>query len=906
MPRNIDDFWKILSEIQGNTTDLTEPVKAIAHNEQATIDRFMNNVVDQISYNSADWTRIKAFITDWCAAHRTVSTYQSNISDIYEIPNDQLDELFRSFGYPYSASIKDSTSNEPPQNKINFFLDLVNLYKIKGTPQALLDVFKYYGISDLDIYEFQLQLEERTGKNNDDLIFKGQITVGTSGDTSPIYLPFKFLTENDPHWFQTESQIRELLANNNINFPSTTPYFAVKPVFDEEAIDAATGMLVRRVQDQHDLWEDSGLPSENSLIVLPQDAVITILGETTSMLTLYLACIYTFNKEFYVGAPASRFICYDGTNVVSANIMDEFRHITGRKIFTREEWKERWEEYLDTFSRIISDNFLQVSTDAGDVLGNLNPNIKNDLDNLAADNIEVLGTLLTDLGEWVRNNISYGFINLSYILFGLDSFFGQMSDVVDFFKPYRARLIPLEQLQFRNRLFNSIIINDELKAISVELDVHDFVTGDGVPCLVDSTASLFYARETYDCNSYFDIGAVTDISQDVFIEVYDDIRDRLACPLGISNGISDSTAAVYIASNAGAPEAPIVTSNLTEFTYQTHDITNIEAGSNTLVGYHKETQISGYSLTLNLFNTIDSTIEFYSHIITEKNLNSYTAKISGTPTTSNYYMSADYDNSEYSGIAHIPDGTNEIKISVLDSTSPLPAEIDSTGYTVAVSLSNLVDANPSTYNYTITKRTETYFKVLFSDNMDSNNYYLDWIIISHPKQGVEELSIAPGITTRTIAFTPAEVNTNYGVMLELLNDVDSTSVIIPFIVTEKTITGFTVTFEREIDTDNYKLMWSLPFNSSLEPDEYKYYQTGQFVNFDGVPLESPADSTGNVSVYVEGTQTVFDCSYGRDIVDIEISDSESFLLWEGVDGIGTEGFLTQENDSPTNDSRILL
>ncbi len=871
MTTTIEDFWKILAEIQGQTTDLTKPIKAIAHNEQATIDKFINNVVDQISYNSDDWERIKAFIIDWSASHRTISTYQNNINDIYEIPNDQLDELFRSFGYLYSASLKDSITNEPPQSKINFFLDLVNLYKIKGTPQALLDVFKYYGVSDIDIYEFQLQLEERENKNANDLIFKGRITAGTSSDTSPIYLPFNFLTESDPHWLQTESQIRELFTNNKINFPSITPYFAVKPVFDEEPVDAATSMLSRKVQDQYDLWNISGSPDEGTLIVLPQDATISILGEITSMLTLYLSAIYTFNKEFYIGAPSSRFICYDCTNVISADIIDEFRDITERKILTREEWKIRWEQYLDTFSRVISENFLQTSTDAGIVLGNLNPTIKTALDNLDNDNIEVLGTLLSDLGEWIRNNISYGFINLSYVLFGLDSFFSQIKDVVNFFKPYRARLIPLEQLQFRNRLFNSIIINDELKTINIEQDIYDFVTGDSTPCLLDSTSSMYYSRETFDCNSYYDIGAVTDISQEIFIEVEQIIYDRLGCPLGVG----DSTSAVYIASNEGAPNAPIVTN-----TPQTYDIQNINAGENTITGYYQELQTPGYAVTLNLFNIIDSTAEFYSHIITNKELDSYTAKISGTPITSNYYMSVDYDNSDNSGIVHIPDGTNVVTVNI-----PSPPEvIDSTGYTVAVSLSNTVDVNPSIYNYTIIEREETFFKVLFSDNIDSNNYYLEWIIITHDRQGVTALPMTPGITTVTIPFTPAEVNTNYGINLELLNEIDSTSVIIPFIVTEKTISNFTVTFEREINTPNYELMWARPLNLSITPDEYEYYQTGQFVNFDGVPTET-IDSTSNIDVYVEGTQGRFDCSYGRDIVDIKILLDTGYIIHKDIGGI---------------------
>lgn len=887
MPRNIDDFWKILQEIQGTTTDLTTPVKAIAKNEQAVSENFINNVIDQMAHRSSDWYRIKNFIRDWYASHRTIASYQNNISDIFELPNDQLDELFRSFGYPYSTFIKDSSSNEAPTTKVNFFLDLVNLYKRKGTPQALLDVFRYHGISQLDIYEFQLQLEERYQKDPTDLIFKGTLTTGTSGNSSPIYLPFNFLTESDPHWFQTEQQIRDLLATNKINFPSTTPYLAVKPVFDEESIDAATGILSRKIQDQHDLWEINGSPDEAVLVVLPQDAVITVLAEVSSLLTLYLSAIYLFNKEFYVGSAASRFICYDGTNVSSVDIMEEFSDITQEKILTRLEWREKWELYLDTFSRIISRNFLQDSNDASLVLDNLNPTIKTGLDNLTIDNIEILGTLLTDLGEWLRNNVSFGFINMSYILFGLDSLFSEMSKVVEFFKPYRARLIPIEQLEFSNRLFNTIIVEDTFATIDVDERIYDFVTGDSIPCCsnlgidstsqpsicLDSTTNLYYSRETFDCGSWFDIGAVTDLPENEFIEVRDDVIDRLGCPIFYGDG----TAAIQIASRLDAPNAPIVNSELIENTFRRYDIQKIEHDADTVTGEYREVQSAGYALTLNLFNEIDSTSNFYSHVITNKTINDYTAKISGLTDTVNYFMSCDYDNSVNSGIVHIPDGTNTVVVSIPTQV------IDNTAYTVAISLSNLVDSTASTYYYAVTERTTTTFTVEFSDNMNSNNYYLEWILITHDKQGVIDLPITT--TTLTIPFLPPyEVNDNYGLSLSLLNEVDSTP-IIPLIVTDKRIDGFTVKFSQVIDTNNYQLMWSRPLNSSLVSDTYNYRQTGSFINFDGVPL----DSTG--VVYVEGTQGHFDCDHGKDIVEIEVYDTISFLLQQNG------SFLLQEDGS---------
>ena len=140
MARSIEDFWKLLDEIQGEETDLTDAVKSIAKNEKTVSENLFTNIIDQLAYNSPDYIRIRSFLRDWYAAHRSLTTFQANVSDVYQMPNDQLDDLFQSFGYKYSTDIRDPISNNSSLNKINFFLDLINLYKIKGTPKALVDV----------------------------------------------------------------------------------------------------------------------------------------------------------------------------------------------------------------------------------------------------------------------------------------------------------------------------------------------------------------------------------------------------------------------------------------------------------------------------------------------------------------------------------------------------------------------------------------------------------------------------------------------------------------------------------------------------------------------------------------------------------------------------------------------
>lgn len=620
MARAISDFWEILKEIQNLPNELTDNLKAIAQNEKASADNLLGAIIDQIAYNSEDYQRLRNWWRDWYASHRTIGSYQMGISDIYSMPNDQIDDLFQSFGYDLSASIRNPVDNNTPTIKGNFFLDLVNLYKIKGTPEAVFKVLQYYGLTELDIYEFDLQFDDRPLKDPTELYFKGLITAGTSTLRSPIYLPYDLLTSQDPHWLMTESQIRTLVPLNNINFPSRSPYFAIKPIFSDRSLGVSIASLVRIVQDQFYDWKFNG--------VLPEtNALATVTGDQISILELYLACVTYMNKAFApIGYKGPNFLCYDGTNTDIVEILDEWDDLTGKQI-TRQQQKENLIEWFDKFTRATPRNFLQEITDAEYYLNQINPTFVNNLNLIGKTNIQILGSLLDDLGLWMRAELSYGFANIAYVIFGIDSLFSQLRDVVEFFKPYRARFIPIEEMQFSNRLTETIIVEDDLDSIGVEFFIHDWITGNSKPCCgdeaIDSTSidcittdgvttqcgstvvsseipseflgawqtttsysvdelvsrfnpstkfvdkficiddhvsnkninqpligtdwalywetyselgcvdttskGLYYTRDTYDCGSHHDLGAVTDISQELFIQQEEHIHDRLNC-----------------------------------------------------------------------------------------------------------------------------------------------------------------------------------------------------------------------------------------------------------------------------------------------------------------------------------------------------------------------------------------
>jgi hypothetical protein len=1087
----INDFWKILQIIQGGSADdITEAVIALAKNEKTSADKLFSTVIDQASFSTSDYFGLRNFIRDLYASHRTLTTYQTSISDLYKMPNDQMDELFRSFGYPYSTSLRYPTTNESPQNKINFFLDLVNLYKRKGTPQSLLDVLKYYGLTKVDLFELSLQYDDRTYGDPNDIKFKTNKIAGTSTDNSTLYFDFNFITEMDPHWLQTESQVRNLHTINKINFPSQTPYFAIKPIYDEKTIDAETGIISRQVQDQYTQWILEGSKKEDIDPTLAQNALITITGDQCSFLTLYLSCVYTFNKIWNVGAPAQSFVCYDGTNTTVQTILDEFDGIANIKIDSHLQWRILYEKYLDVFTRPITSNFLQNHLDARDFLALLNPSVKQNLDNLAISLEEVLGSLLNDLGEWIRAYLSLGFINISYILFGIDSMFSSLRKVVEFFKPYRARLIPLEYLQLTSRLFNSIIVDDHFE-FDVDLQVHDFLTGDSTPCcngridcyssditeLIKSSAPIASDSSTviiYLPNEIpFEYSAVANItaryehltdagsfasiittknsqsfelllSSPTSNEHY--WADFLVAPVGPKAGVqkifTDDFVEVILPIPQATADYPIlvtlqniVDSDLSKYAYTIVEKTPtsfkvkfsdlVDNGSFYLnwiipdIGVIQTTQLTSqeqiidlpneernnyYALSASIINTVDSESSQYLFTMVDKTENNFKIKINAPPDSTNYYVIWNlhrykqaedeicvtdttsclatqtysrevYDCGSWHDIGAVTDLPRELFIEIQDSVydalrcpisdttgfvvtevnnrvyksnvEVIPYQVSSVyynlnedvepddAYALVASISNIAYPNSSIlaytvrgktplgfyidlsdltenpeykidwmksrdpnnsglkglnagdvstivnftyakdttspilisletsdstaiqYLYEISDRTVNGFTVRFSSPIATNNYILNWIIPTNVNSGIEPLPL--GLDEVTIVFSNPTLNTMNAVVGTIINVADATSSMYPYQVVEKSITSFKVKFSSPIDSNNYYFSWNV-VGAENKLEEFLYIQTGGFRHFDQ-----------------EGT---FDCTHGFDLISITIDDITDYILQE--------------------------
>jgi len=877
-------YWKLFNIAGGGSeSDVTKVLDSIVKSDRSKLDQYFTSSVDQIAFDTQDWKRMRAFFIDLFSAHRSLITQAASISDPHFLTNSELDELFRSFGYPESVRLQGFDEN-PLENKVQLFLDLVNLYKIKGTPRSILEVLQYYGIPELDIFEFWLQK-----KSQGELEFRGEAVAGTTLDPSPITLPFDLLTLGDPHWMMSESKVLQLDALNKINLPSKTPYFAVQPSVE---IGIENAILVRLVQDQFESWATTGnLP--------PQDADITILGVTSSLLELYLLTLYSFHKDYEVGSDINRFACYDGTNTTTVDIVAEYESIISGPI-TRANKDPKYQQYIDLFTRARDEHFLYGPQTAETTLNMINPQLITDLDSLTSDNATALQSLLKDLAVWVRNNIGFGFVNLGYIFFGLNQLFEDLKPVIKFFKPYRARLVVLELLNFRNQLTESIPMEDSIDGFTIDFDTYDYMTADSAPCCtenidttsnicLDTTAGTFYSRDTYDCGSYHDIGAVDDITP-IEITIEQNICDAFRCPPGCPSDSTDTSASTYqdVCDRLGsipppnfdgtsamiiAPDstdcsewlpmtcenAPYVFSETITDTLEHIEDLVIGTESYTVL-FPEEEGSSDYILNVNLFNEWVGglTASMYGIIITQKSKSGFTIAFSSPLDRLDYKLSWSVN----------PSATNrgtEVLTQGSDTyTVTFGTPFTGTDYAIGTSMVNVVDSPPSMYQFIVTEKDENGFTMQFNSPIDSTNYTIDWNIFdstSYVPNGL--VNIPYGVDEFTVYYPSENKQQNdiYALSLTMINTEDTTASVYSYLLTRKDNNNFTIAFSSPIDSTNYYLSYAI---THKPVEEYLYRQESGFRLYD--------------------TMGTFDCTHGFDSVEVE------------VQVLAQQGVILQEND----------
>lgn len=887
---NNELFWKLFNIAGGGSeSDVTKVLDSIVKSDRSKLDQYFTNAIDQIAFDTEDWQRLREFLIDLYSAERALMTQSRQISDPHYLSNDDLDELFRSFGYSESVRLS-NYNNDPLESKVQLFLDLVNLYKIKGTPRSILEVLQYYGIPELDIFEFWLQKESPSK-----LIFKGDVIVGTSINPSSITLPYELVTDGDPHWMLDHNQILQLDSINKINLPSKTPYFAVQPAVE---VGIENSIFVRTVQDQYEYWNTTGnLPTQN--------AEITVLGVNSSLLELYLLTLYSFHQSYEIGSDISRFACYDGTSETALEIIDEYNTLVTGSDITREVRRINYQRYIELFSRPRSEHFLYGPATPESVLNLINPSIIPSFDSLSGSNTRNLQLLLGDLAIWVRNNIGFGFVNMGYIFFGLNQLFEDLKPVINFFKPYRARLLVLELIKFDNILTEGIPVEDDIGTTDISQDIYDYFPS-RPSCTVSPDSTSFVCLdstsinvdEVYDCGSYYDgsgIGssAVNDPCP-IYIEIDQNLCDTFRCPPGCPvdstssftcdrlsgitrdtlisdfSGIavpdtsycsmlaaltdesysytSDTTAVVTCS------DIPIVFSEVLVDTFDKIEDLTLGSESVTIL-FSTPLDNNLYVVNVNLFNEYDgSEASMYGIVVSEKSPYGFTVTFSSPLDSVNYKLAWNVNTSStISGIDSLIENetTHRVNFGTI---------VDSTSYSIATAISNQVDDPPSIYSFIITNKDDSGFDISLSSPIDSTNYSFEWNVFDSSATIVNGSVNIPNGSEYLEVDIPEQENDMYNLAISIVNTIDATPSIYSYIITQKNQDNFSIRFSSPIDTGNYKLSWALVYRSE---QIYTYRQESGFRHFD--------------------TMGRFDCTHGFDMVEIT------------MDEFSQSGVIVQEN-----------
>ena len=95
--------------------------------------------------------------------------------------------------------------------------------------------------------------------------------------------------------------------------------------------------------------------------------------------------------------------------------------------------------------------------------------------------------------------------------------------------------------------------------------------------------------------------------------------------------------------------------------------------------------------------------------------------------------------------------------------------------------------------------------------------------------------VVSGDSTCTVVFDTPQVDTQYAVVGNLVNEVDTPPSIYPHIITEKTVTGFSVLFSGPVDSGNYVFDWIVSRNS-LESSSSSSSKSSSSSSSSAVPL----------------------------------------------------------------------
>ena len=133
-----------------------------------------------------------------------------------------------------------------------------------------------------------------------------------------------------------------------------------------------------------------------------------------------------------------------------------------------------------------------------------------------------------------------------------------------------------------------------------------------------------------------------------------------------------------------------------------------------------------------------------------------------------------------------------------------------TSYSANATFENTTDTNPQFQPVTITNKTISGFTATWNAPVDSGNYLLCYSaspLGATTIAGVE--SLGNGVTSKAVTLSPVQSSTNYAIVTNFNNSIDSEPTYQPMAITSKSTSGFTITWNTPTDSVNYSLEFQI-------------------------------------------------------------------------------------------------
>jgi hypothetical protein len=293
------EFLKDKKEV--DNTSLVDKHKAYLYDERQSCEKFFSKHIELYTYNSFDTELLNGLIKDWYSTLKVINKETNYSKNPYFASSEYLDNIIKSLGIDFPDLL--SLYVKPA-----FSVDIVNLYKIKGTYGSIKSALKYFYLIPVELYEVWLEEDLKLypqNPNDTDLFFKSYPIRRNELRRTSFDIEFKnefeYYTKKDPHWYYQKDDILKIIKNpdknDGLELPSLTPYLKIVAAPDLNAFYRQLTHLTKIIHEEYNYYQanknDSSFSFDPHRLLYHEQS-----GKFLSLLETFLGLGYIWTKRY--------------------------------------------------------------------------------------------------------------------------------------------------------------------------------------------------------------------------------------------------------------------------------------------------------------------------------------------------------------------------------------------------------------------------------------------------------------------------------------------------------------------------------------------------------------------------------------------------------------------------------